>query len=462
MICDWDSFENKAYRIMVDHSIPGAAVAVAKNGKTVYAHGFGHRNRIDASPVNPDTVFGIASITKSFTAMAVMRLFDKGLLRLDDAVTAYVPEFRPNCAAPDRIKISHLLSHTAGLPPLLGISYDDEPGLPNELTDSEGLLSSKALEHYLKNVNSRDYQVYGRPGEYFSYSNPGFVLLGAIVERVAKLPFYDYIENHILRPLGMSRTTFGLDALRNMNNVTRLYKNTLDGSTEPVASWPDVRLFGASGGLKSSANDLIRYASVYAQTGVCNRTRLLSLDSLGRMTTPVYRIDRASHYGFALQITPDYSGYTLCEHGGSLPGVSSTFGFVPEAGLAAVVLTNVQNAPANDLWLCAINTALGLPLGNRRFTEPVWDAPVDHFDRFLDRYQSAEGADIRITKDKSLAYIELPGEKYPLRATAPDYAVFSQRGQQRLIRFFDKATGGVLGMFYGTSMSGIRLIKKVE
>ena len=464
MTHNWSGLESFVYKCMTEHLIPGAAVAVWQNGSTVYARGFGHRDRGTHEPVDADTVFGIASITKSFTTMAVMQLVDRGLLSVDTPVTEYVPEFHPKAIRPGEVRISHLLSHTAGLPPLPSISYtpSDNERLPPTLTTPEGLITADALGAYLRHINDDTYEVYGRPGEYFSYSNPCFVIASAVIERIVGQPFYQYVRENIFRPIGMGRTTFLTSDLAGMSNVTRLYSNNKKGETLPVLEWPDARVFGASGGIKSTANDLVKYAAVYANGGARGHIRVLSETSVRRMYTPVHKLTRSAHYGFAVQVTPDYWGYTLVEHGGSLTGVSSTFGFVPEASLAAVTLTNVQNAPAADIWLAAINTALGMPIEQKRIVEPFWVAPPRHLEKYVGAYKSAEGADIRINSGNNGITIRMGDDEFPLRATGEEYASYDYYGQERLVRFFLKPDGGVLGMFHGTSMSGIRLVRKVE
>ena len=134
------------------------------------------------------------------------------------------------------------------------------------------------------------------------------------------------------------------------------------------------------------------------------------------MYRPVYQIGRTAYYGYALQVSPHYDGVTLVEHGGSLAGVSSTFGFVPERGVVAAALTNVQNVPAADIWLAAVNTALGLPLGldKKRSVEPRFDAPVELIRSFVGVYRSQEGAEVRVFFDGDVLTIETQGERFPL------------------------------------------------
>jgi len=494
----WTAFEGHVYKAMVDHLIPGVAVAVWHDGSVVYSRGFGLRNRESHEPVLPDTVFGIASITKSFTVMALSRLQDRGLLSLDDPVIRHVPEFSIRGADMDQIRIYHLLSHTTGLPPLAGLgrairtstkSYPTWEGsrtaadapvatpatattTPTPATTPTSVATAPtpaapalATVDYASHFNylrNEPVELYGLPGEFFSYSNDSYVVAGAIVERASGMPYHDYMNKEIFAPLGLTRTTFSRADLEQMRNVTRLYFNNRRGETLDVQQWQDIGIYDAGGGIKSTALDLVKYASVYASGGLAGHVRFLSEDVVKRIHTPIYRLSRSAYYACGLQVTPDYGGLTLVEHGGALNGVSSTFGFVPEAHLTAAVLTNASSVPAADIWLAAVNTALDLPLDKKRSYEPCWPAPPGYGERFAGRYKSAEGADIQVVWDKRGLSIGLGGEEFALRLSGEDTAVYDFRGQERVVRFFSTPGGSVWALFHGNSMTGIRLIRKSE
>src|SRR5690606_38763496 len=112
---------------------------------------------------------------------------------------------------------------------------------------------------------------------------------------------------------------------------------------------------------------------------------------------PVHRTSGNSFYGYGLQTTPHYSGVTVVEHGGGQPGVSSNFGFIPERGIVAVVLTNRSDVSANAIWLAAINTALNLPINQKRSTEPHFEINPEQLQRMVGTYRSGEGAEVEIT-----------------------------------------------------------------
>jgi CubicO group peptidase (beta-lactamase class C family) len=500
----WADFERFVHQTMVEHLIPGAAIAVWQDGAVVYSRGFGLRCRESHEPVLPDTVFGVASISKSFTVMALARLQDRNLLSLDDPVVRHLPEFQIQGADMGKIRIYHLLSHTTGLPPLAGLgraireSMKGHPtwdgpttgpsGPPVPLATAQPGTTATAVvstapapsaapvtiagtqaapttpddySSYLRYLGSVPVDLYGPPGECFSYSNDSYVVAGALVERVSGMPYLDFMRTEVFAPLGLTRTTFSLAELAQMSNVTRLYFNNKRGETLCVPQWQDIGIYAAGGGIKSTVMDLVKYASVYATGGLAGHVRFLSEDVVKRIRTPLYRLSRSAHYACGLQVTPDYSGMTLVEHGGSLTGVSSTFGFVPEAKLAAAVLTNASSVPAADVWLAAVNTALDMPIERKRSYEPSWQAPPGYGERLVGRYRSDEGADIQVTWDKRGLTIALGGEEFDLRLSGPDTAVYNFRGQERLVRFFTRHDGQAWALFHGNSMTGIRLIRKV-
>ena len=119
------------------------------------------------------------------------------------------------------------------------------------------------------------------------------------------------------------------------------------------------------------------------------------------MAEPVHYTSGNSFYGYGLQTTPNYSGVTLVEHGGGQPGVSSNFGFIPERGIVAAVLTNLSDVSANAIWLAAVNTALHLPIDQKRSTEPHFEMNPEQLQRMVGTYRSDEGSEVKITVRRS-------------------------------------------------------------
>ena len=202
----WEEFEAFVEEIMETEQIPGVAVALSQNGKTIYKKGFGKRDIETNEPVTPETIFGIASVTKSFTALAIMKLAEEGKLQIEDAVTKYLPNFRligyDNI---DEIKIHHLLSHTTGIATM------------------KRMEQLNGFEEHLRYINETERTILGKPGEYICYNNDMFLLLGAIIEQVTGENYQAYIRKLLLEPLKMNRTTYSLRELHSFENVTTPY-----------------------------------------------------------------------------------------------------------------------------------------------------------------------------------------------------------------------------------------------
>ncbi|MCZ8517431.1 serine hydrolase [Paenibacillus filicis] len=429
----WSIFEAYVGKLMKQESIAGAAVAVSQHGEIIYQKGFGVRDIETKDPVTPDTIFGTASVTKSFTALAIMQLADEGKLSLDDPVIRYIPEFKLHGLEDTAsVKIHHLLSHTTGLPPMR------RNEVLNRLNDHPAYMASES------------YELLGKPGQYFSYCNDTFLLLGTIIEQLTGRLYRRYMTERILERLHMHRSTFSFEELAKYDRVSIPYvKNSETGVLEEVP-WPMLGNYEVGGGIRSNVLDLLKYGQCYVDGGMVQGRSIVSQDAIHNMWKPVHRVGRNTFYGYALRITPDYSGVSLVEHGGAQPGVSSHFGFVPEEGLVAVVLTNVANVPANDMWLAAVNTALGFPLEQKSSIEPHAQASLEHLQSFVGTYRSAEGGCVSIFLDDQKPKAEIDGKVFTLRASTDSTLVIENK--EYPIRFFFKDGPKAWAAFYGSRM----------
>lgn len=300
----WPLFEEYMSRKMEEERIAGAAVAVSRHGELLFQKGFGVRDLETKEPVTPDTVFGIASVTKSFTAMAVMQLAEEGKLSIEDPVNAYLPEFSlASLEDTSSVCIHHLLSHTTGLAPI---------------RRREELCR---LSDHLEYLAGEPHELLGRPGEYFSYCNDTFLLLGLIVERVTGRLFRRHVTSRLLDPLEMNRSTFSLEEVKRLSDVSVPYVKDSDGNGLKRADWPLLGNYEVGGGIRSNVRDLLKYGQLYINGGYCQGENIVSEASLRRMWHPVHKIGRNTYYGYALKSTLGREGMTLVEHGGSQPGV---------------------------------------------------------------------------------------------------------------------------------------------
>lgn len=366
-------------------NIVGMSLGVAKAGRPTLARGYGFRDRERKLPATPATVYGIASMTKSFTALAILRLEEHGLLRVNDPVVRYLPEFRtPNPRWTSRIHLEHFLNHTSGLPPLPSIYYTSARSLardpPYDLRTARRVgvdPSHRPLDTYedvMEFLATERYRLLGPPGRHFSYSNEAFGLLGAVVERVTGRSYESYLEEEILRPAGMRHATFDTGVMFRFPEVTTLYTPPPGrGGSKRIPSqewWEDTSL-RACGGLRTNIEDLFSYLEIYRTGGRVGRERIVSEASIQRMLRSTTFVRDGVYYGLGIALRPDYHGTLLAFHGGGLKGVSSEFAVLPKKGVAGAVLANVQEVPSATVLHAAVNRELGLPLAT-----PFYDLPA--------------------------------------------------------------------------------------
>jgi CubicO group peptidase (beta-lactamase class C family) len=327
--------------------VPGAAWGVVIDGRLVHVGVTGVRDAASGAPVEPDTVFRIGSMTKCFTAMAVLRLRDEGRLELDDPAEHWVPELRglryPTGDSP-RISIRQLLSHAAGLP-------EDDPWGDRQLA-----LDAAAFSTFLQ----RGIPFAHTPGVAYAYSNLGFMVLGRVVARASGLGYEDYVAAHLLGPLGMSASTFAPSAVP----ASRLARGHRweDGrwKMEPQSA---AGSGAAMGGLLASVPDLGRCVALLleawpprdgADAGPVCRASLREMQQMVRpgrleISRPAGEASRASFggYGYGLEVASTGDFAHVVGHGGGLPGFGSLMRWLPDYGVGLVVLGNRTYADWN-------------------------------------------------------------------------------------------------------------------
>lgn len=305
---------------------PGMSIAVVRGGDTLVMKGYGMARLEAGTPVTSGTVFAIGSITKSFTAAAVMRLVEEGRLRLDATVGELLPEYR----GPGRTAtVHHLLNHTSGIP-----TYPRSMVGPRDPAEAE---RTPAEMLALFSGQPPDFA----PGADFRYSNSAYYLLGLIVERVSGQPYGAYVERALVRPAGLRRT--GLCSAISADSVRA---KGYDGFIGRVRDAPRENPgdHGAAGSMCSTSRDLVRWMHALRE-GVA-----VSPASYERMTVdaavPAWERTRV---GYGLMMG-EIQGHPMIFHGGSLAGFNSVMLHFPADALTIVVLANgpmpVQNVAA--------------------------------------------------------------------------------------------------------------------
>lgn len=429
----WEDFEEYVKRKMKEEKIPGVAVAVSKKGEVIYEMGFGDRDITNNYPVTPDTIFGIASISKSFTALGILLLEERGLLSVTDPVVNHLPDFKLSGVEDmETIRIIHLLTHTTGLAPM---------------ERKENL--NRLCEH-IDYFSSHDHELLGRPGEFFSYCNDTFILLGAIIERITGKLFPRYITEEILNPLEMYRSTYSLEEVAKYTNASTPYDLNREGRLEQKP-WPKLGNYEVGGGIRSTAKDLLKYGHLYINGGKIPKTssKLISTDSIKKMWSNPFTIIDNQGYGYAFKVTENYHGVTLVEHGGGQPGVSSNFGFIPEKGIVVSVLSNVSNISAQEIWQAAINTELNLPINEKRYYVMEVEKDMEAFCEFIGFYDCKEGAAVDLYIQNSSPVAEINGETFLIKQGGNDKLIIDKTGMPL---FFYRKRGEIWAMLFGSRM----------
>ncbi len=415
---------------MALHGIPAAALAVAERAQERFAAGFGTREYGQSAPVTPDTIFGVASVTKGFTALAIMQLAEAGRLAVDDPVVRYLPTYRtPDAAGARATTIAHLLTHTAGLPPLPARFFalaratagDPYAAHPAWITDHAPLDTADELLDFIAEV---DFTPLGPPGEQFSYSNEGFALLGAIVERVSGLPYETYMRDRILEPLGMSRSTFDREALPPGAALATFHvsRDTPHGRRPvPAPQGNYTPLWYAAGGLNSTTRDLLRYLELFRAGGVSGGVRLLSEAGIAAMVAPRTTGGQPGvFYGYGLSIVLRYHGTWLVQHGGGSKGISAHILVAPGRDFTAVALTNLAAVPAEQLALAPLNKILDRPLADRvvRYGEATY--PASFLERCVGIYRGGEGQELTVSLKKGRLMVAMAEQTLAARPVGDD------------------------------------------
>lgn len=366
-------FDALAEAFFVEHEVPGGAVAVTVGDEVVLSRGYGLRDREAGLPATETTRFGVASLSKSFTALTLLSLAADGVLDLDDPVTRWLPGFDyPGLRPETPLRLRHMLSHTSGIPPLRALDYGIHPsqtGDPAEAFNQRSYDDAPPMGSYedlLAYLRRGEGPLIAPPGEVVSYSNDAYGLLGAVVEAATGVPFGEAVRERVFAPLGMDGATFDTAEARASGELTQLYTPVPGDGTIVSPRWEEAPAHLATGFMKASVRDLSCCLRALATD---DHPRLgLAPEALASLFEGRGWAEPCTVYGLGWMVHADYHGVTLMRHGGSLKGISAHQGFVPERGVGVVVLCNLDEVPVKRLWAAGINLALGLPA----------DTPLQH------------------------------------------------------------------------------------
>ena len=393
------------------------SILVARNAEPVVTKGYGMANIELAVPNTPQTVFRLGSVTKQFTATAIMMLQERGKLRVSDPICQYLTDCP---AAWQPLTIRHLLTHTSGIP-----NYTNFPDFartavqPTSSTDMIGMLRDKPLEF--------------APGEKFAYSNSGYYLLGMIIERASGKTYADFLEANIFTPLAMNHTGY--------DNSSTIIKNRAAGYARQAghtvnAAYMDMTIPFAAGALYSTTEDLLRWdQALYKNT-------LVSQKSLDEMFTP-----EKGGYGYGWSIGKRFDRQVIA-HGGGIYGFATEIARFPADRATVIVLSNVEGAAAgpiaNDLAAVMFGAPYKIPKERKSITV---DAKT--LDQYVGQYKIATPPiEIVVSRENDMLVASIAG-RLKLALAAESEVTFFSKDVSAQITFVKDAAGQVTGLTLG-------------
>jgi CubicO group peptidase (beta-lactamase class C family) len=330
-----DEFVNSELRAQ---HIPGVALAVVRDGRIILAAGYGMANVELGVPTKPESIFQTGSVGKQFTATAVMMLVEEGKVGLDDKISKYFPDSPPTWK---EITVRHLLTHTSGIPDYTEGKSGGGINMRTDYTEEELVKKIAGLP--------LDFQ----PGEKWSYSNSGYLILGVLIHHVSGEFYGNFLQGRVFRPLQMTSTRIisEADIIPNRSAGYRLVKGELKNQ-----EWVSPSLnTTADGALYTNVLDLAKWdAALYTE-------KLLKKSSFDQMWTPVkLNSGKTSPYGFGWRVT-EVNGHRLLEHGGAWQGFTMHISRYVDDKLTTIVMTNLDSGHSNPSKIAQGVAALYVP-----------------------------------------------------------------------------------------------------
>jgi CubicO group peptidase (beta-lactamase class C family) len=423
-------------------------VLVAKQGKPIYQQALGYADYNTKRMLNDSSVFELASVSKQFTAMGIMILRERGLLKYDDNIKKFFPSLPY-----DHITVRNLLTHTSGLP-----SYEEEF---EKKWDRKKIAFNKDILEML--VQARD-TLFFAPGSKWQYSNTGFALLASIIEKVSGMSYNDFMAANIFKPLGMThtfiynsrRSTYRIPANYALGFVhsDSLHRYILPDSLPKLDMVYYLDGIVGDGCVNSTTGDLLKWINAW------NTEKLVSKPILTEMLSPLVQTslrDTTSFYGFGVMVQPRTENGKIISHSGGWPGYRTLITRFADRDETIIILSNNETNPS------LINAGLESILHNEPLLMPYAHKEIKIDPAILDRYVGKYSAFM------TLVFIKKDGKLFRHRDGTPDIELkpesetkfFYIDGSDRQIEFEVDSTGKVVkAWFINSGQKGE--LKKVE
>ncbi|HIU16283.1 MAG TPA: beta-lactamase family protein [Candidatus Ventricola intestinavium] len=352
-------------------SLAGVSAVIMGPQGPAYSFQYGYRDAALSIPVDEETMFGIASMSKSITALCACILASEGRLDLDAPVCDFLPNFRLPGQPREAVTVRHLAMHTAGIPPMEPLEWSIAMNSPdrgespwlNQMR-STAPNAMKTLDQVMDYIAQCGYAPVGAPGETMSYSNEGYALLSYVIDQAAGVPLESFMQERVFAPLGMGRSILdnGIDAARALSggNITSLFER-VDGVLTCDDAWSILPPFRGCAMVKSTARDMAVYYRALANMGMHEGKQVLPAQAVDLLIGRYHPLSARATMCMGLY-KREKAGHVICEHSGALHGVSTKGGLLLGEGYGFAVLCNQGDEDMDELMWGMYNAVMGLPL----------------------------------------------------------------------------------------------------
>jgi CubicO group peptidase (beta-lactamase class C family) len=330
-------------QVMKSYELTGLAIGIVKDNEIVYAKGFGVKNIETKEPITTKSLFHMASVSKPFSATAIMQLVEQGKVSLDDPIVKYLPYFKLDDERYKEITIRQMLGHISGMPDVSNYHWDKPE------------YDGGALERYVRSL--ADEKLIAEPGERFSYSNMAFEVLGDLIAKVSGMSFEDYVKKNILDPLEMHESTF---LKKKVSPKLATTPHVMKLKTVVSDIYPYHRAHAPSSTLHSNVLEMCNWAIANMNKGAFKGTKILKPESYDILWEPAKLNNGETGRAGLSWFIRTYREIKTVSHGGGDVGYRTYLIMMPEKSTATVVLSNCDFAPTGEITIAALFTIMGL------------------------------------------------------------------------------------------------------
>ena len=362
-------------------NLAGVSACIMGPDGLEYTWNYGFRDADQSIKPDCDTMYGIASMSKSITALCACILQCEGKLRLDDPVSCHLPSFSIPGQPKEAVTVRHLAMHTAGIPPMEPLEWSIAMN-SEDRSESEWLLAMRrtapnrmeTIDQIIDYIAGCSYHTLGAPGEVMSYSNEGYAILSYVIDKAAGMPLERFMDERVFQPLGMTRSILdnGVTASRIISggNITSLFE-MVDGERVCDDAWSILPPYRGCAMVKSTAKDIAAYYRMLSNMGMHEGRQVIPAHAVDLLIGRYHPLTEKNIMCMGLN-KREFEGHTICEHSGGLHGVSTKGGLLFGEGYGFSVLCNQGDEDMDELMWGMYNAIIGLPLEtSHRWFNPI-------------------------------------------------------------------------------------------